>query len=258
MFKDIDLSPFPAEREEKLKEIYRFSLFESLRYRSNLWMHTHRVLWLLDELIPIAQKYLDFDVEKARILALVHDDAEMITGDIQAGVKARMTPEELSKVEQNEKEALELLAERYPEIIHGYNYKELLYHSVNKDCIEAKIVSYVDKIDAQCESLHEVLSGNITLLRSVIFYTNTFASFPKKFPELAELMKSKESALTYLADVVSYDNVKDNRYTLLNKPWTEESILLETDFPFFNTWKKIVIEKGHKDWLLNDSTKIKL
>jgi hypothetical protein len=256
MFKDIDLSIFPQEREQNLKEIWRFNMFETMNYRSNNWMHAHRVLWLVEELLPLAQKHIKIDVEKARILSLVHDDAEMITGDVQAGHKARMTAEELKKIEYAEEQALEQLAMKYPKEVHGYNYKELLLHSVRKDCIEAHFVSYLDKIDAQCESLHEVLSGNILFLRSVMFYVNVLTLFSKKFPDLAPLLASKDSTLTYLTDVVSPEKVENKRYASLNKLWTKESILIETDFPFYNTWKKIVIDNGHTDWLIEKSLKV--
>lgn len=253
MFQKIDLTIFPPEREKQLKEIYRYSMFETLMYRSNLWMHTHRVLWLVEDLLPLAQKHFNIDPEKARILALVHDDAEMITGDVQAGHKARMTKEELKEVEDSEARALETLAESYPKTVHGYVYKDLLAHALNKDCIEAQLVSYADKVDAQCESHHEILAGNISMLRSVNFYTNALTLFPNKFPDLVPLLQSKESPLTYLMDVVSPERVEIKRYTHLNKPHTKESLEIETDFPFYNTWRKLVKEKGGDegmDWML--------
>ena len=90
-FAPIDLSAFPAERERTLKSIYRYRMFETILYRSNLWMHSLRMLWLVEEMSSLAQKHLSVDIEKARAMALVHDDAEIITGDIQAGVKALMS-----------------------------------------------------------------------------------------------------------------------------------------------------------------------
>ncbi len=261
MFSQIKLDIFPAEREKKLKSIYRFSLFEKMMYRSNLWMHTHRVLWLVEELLPLAQTYLNIDPEKTRALALVHDDAEMITGDVQAGHKARMSKSELKKIDQSEEKALIQLSKKFPKNIHGFVYKDLLFHSLNKDCIEAQLVSYVDKIDAQCESLHEVFAGNISLLRSVMFYVNTLTLFPKKFPELSALITSKDSSFTYLMDVAHPDKSEIKRYTHLNKPHTKESIKIETDFPFYNTWRKIVIEKGGKegiDWLTKQKEFLKV
>lgn len=250
---DIDFSEFPAEREQKLKDIYRFSLFETFFYRSNLWMHTHRVFWLIEELLPVAQKYLQIDPEKTRVLALVHDDAEMITGDHQAGTKARMSTAELSQLDNEEEQAIGILSEKFPKQIHGYSYKELLLEALNKDSVEAQLVSYADKIDAQCESLHEVLAGNISALRSIMFYTCAFALFPKKLPKLEPLFENKESPLTYLTDVTTPEKAFSNNFIHLNKPHTEESLTKDTDFPFYNTWRRLVLEKGGnegKSWLL--------
>lgn len=251
MYKEIDLSVFPKDREEKLKQIYRYSYFDVVYYRSNLWMHTHRVLWLLEELIPIAKKSIDFDEEKARALALVHDDPEMLTGDIQAIEKQRMTKEEQAKMEEDDLRAIDEIAKQYPEFVNGYSYRELLRHSAKKDCIEAKLVSYVDKVDAYCESLHELYAGNLSLLRSVVFYANALPLFPLKFPELKGLLSSKESALTFLTDQISPGEIKFENYINLGKPHTKESLEINTDFPFYGTWKKIVAERGHLDWLID-------
>ena len=91
------------------------------------------------------------------------------------------------------------------------------------------------------------------MLRSVNFYTNALTLFPKKFPDLVPLLQSKESPLTYLMDVVNPERVEIKRYTHLNKPHTKESLEIETDFPFYNTWRKLVKEKGGDegmDWML--------
>lgn len=251
MFKEIDLSAFPPERQIELESIYRYNYFDVVFYRSNLWMHTQRVLWLLEELAPLAQKYLDFDLEKARTYALVHDDAEMITGDVQAITKLRMTADEQARHEEDEMIAIDKLAENYPKEVNGYSYKELLKNAAKKDSIEAKLVSYLDKLDAYCESLHEIYAGNISLLRSVIFYANALPLFPIKYPELKNLLSSKESPLTYLSDQISPGEIRVERYINLNKPHTKESLEIDADFPFYKTWKRIVIGKGKLDWLIN-------
>lgn len=253
MFKKIDLSVFPSEREQRLKEIYRFNAFDVLLYRSNLWMHSRRVLWLVEELLPLAQKYFEIDTEKTRILALVHDDAEMITGDIPAHEKNKMSEKETAEMECSEENAINFLTEKYPKSIHEYVYKDLLMHALKKDCIEAQLVSYADKLDAQCESIHEVLAGNISLLRSIFFYNNAFAAFPQKFPDLAPLLNDQTSSLTFLINTSSRSRVEIKNYTEFNKPFTKDSLETETDFPFYNTWRKIVIEKGSNEgleWLL--------
>ncbi len=247
--KEIDLTIFPAERKEKLEKIYRYQFFDKLFYRSNLWMHTHRVLWLLEEIAPLAQKYLTFDLEKARIYALVHDDAEMVTGDIQAIQKQRMSKEELQKHDENDLLVIANLVNKYPKIVHGYSYELLLKEAVSKDTVEAQLVSYLDKLDAFCESLHEMYAGNVSILRSVVFYSLILPTFPHKYPALKDLLSSKESPLTFIADMISPYKIEFENYANL-KPHTESSIQNTIDFPFYDTWKKIIVQRGKIDWLI--------
>lgn len=70
----------------------------------------------------IAEKILSgYDSKKAITLALIHDDAEMITGDIQLGHKQIMTLVQLKKIEENEKRAIEKLSQVFPKIVNGYD-----------------------------------------------------------------------------------------------------------------------------------------
>lgn len=247
--KEIDLSVFPTERKEKLQQIYRYKIFDKMFYRSNLWMHTHRLLWLLEEIAPLAQKYLNFDLEKARIYALVHDDAEMITGDIQSIQKQRMSEEELQKLEEDDLQAINNLVKKYPKMVHGYSYELLLKEAVYKDTIEAQLVSYIDKLDGFCESLHEIYAGNSSITRSIVFYSLIMPTFSYKYPALKELLSSKESPLTYITDMISPFEIKFENYSN-QKPYTESSIHKTFDFPFYATWKKVVIDHGKIDWLI--------
>lgn len=253
----IDLSIFPKEREEKLKNIKRYSYFDVMMYRTDLWMHTHRVSWLVEDIASIAQKYILFDLEKARALALVHDDAEMITGDVQAITKLFMNKSEKEAMENNEFSAIDTLAEKYPKEIDGYSYRDLLIHAVKKDCIEAQFVSYCDKVDAFCESLHEIYAGNNAFLRSIVFYALTMPTFSQKFPDLAPLVQSKESPFTYITDRIQPHNRPSADYEKLQHPHTEESIKTTLDFPFYKRWKEINIEHGHLDWLITQTEFLK-
>lgn len=213
-------------------------------------MHSHRVLWLLEEVAPLAKKHIKFDLEKARALALVHDDAEMVTGDIQAIVKARISKTELAKLERKELLAVKSLVKKFPKTINGYVYEDLLNHSAKKDCIEAQLVSYVDKMDAYCESLHEVYAGNISLIRSVIFYANLIPLYSKKFPALKPFLDSKDSPFTFIGDQISPYKIVAKKYSHLNKPFTKETVKLNNDFYFYKRWKEIVIKHGKIDWLI--------
>ncbi len=254
MFKEIDMSIFPKERQEKLDKIMRYSMFDKMYYRSSVYFHTKRILWLIEKIIPEAKKYLDFDEEKIRVLALVHDDAEIVTGDIQAGHKARMSKEELELIKQNELKAISKMIEDSPKEVSGYNYEELLKESAEKNSIEAKLVSYIDKMDGYCESLHDVFAGNICLIRSSLFYDNLITLFPYKFPELVPLLKNGKHPLLDITDRVSPLYIESKNYIHLNKPHTKESILIDTDLPFYNFWRQTILEhssEGGLDYLIN-------
>ncbi len=254
MFSPVNLTAFPLEREEKLKSIHRYSMFEVMYYRSNVWAHTQRVLLLVEELIPLAQKFLSFDSEKARAIALLHDDAEIVTGDFQAGIKSRMSEKELAVLQEQEEQAVAILSAKYPKKVGTYLYEELLFHAARKDCIEAKIVSYADKLDGYCESLHEVMAGNLTFITSVMFYTDIMSLFPIKEPILIDFFNSKDSSLTNWRERFSPMRVTAEIFKPFNKPHSRESILVDSNFPFYNLWRKMVIERRGEvgmSWLID-------
>jgi 5'-deoxynucleotidase YfbR-like HD superfamily hydrolase len=251
MFKPIDFSAFPKEREEKLKQIYRYSLFEHMMYRSSVWDHTHRVLWLAEEILPIAEKYLKLDVEKVRALALVHDDEEMITGDIPGGVKFAMSEEEKKKLLEKENIAADELAQKYPKEVHGYSYRALLKHSAHKDCLEAQLVSYLDKADAYGESLHELYAGNSGFLLSVVFYDRVLQTFAVRYPNLQPLLSAKGLTSALLLTPLPTNKIETKNYTHFNKAHSKESLLAETDIPFYNIWRRVILERGGEKYLLD-------
>jgi 5'-deoxynucleotidase YfbR-like HD superfamily hydrolase len=253
----IDLAVFPPEREQRLKEIFRFSLFKTALYRANLWEHEHRVSWLVEELAPLLASHLTFDAEKARTLALVHDDPELITGDVQAGRKAQMTKEQLAELDRAEEAAIAKIAEEYPKEINGFNYRELLLMALRKDTPEAQVVSYADKLDAYCESVHESLAGNYTIFTSMIFYGRFFAQVRARLPILASAFDAAVKSPLIDPFIVSPPDgveITVDDYRRFFGPYTEEAIKTDTGyFPFYDAWKQIVLAKGGeegKSWLL--------
>lgn len=237
------LKEFPEDREKKLRDIRRFSMFEVMFYRSTLWHHALRVYLMLDELLKMSGKKLpNLDFDKARVLALVHDDAEIITGDVQLGHKQRMSKRELKAVTDNEAKAIEKLSKIYPVQIGGYNYKDLLLSILQKDTIEAQLVSYADKLDAYCESLHEVFGGNISALRAVINYVGVLKDFDKKYPKLKPILNSKDSFLSTTDFYTDMWKVHRKDYIFLGKPHTKKSILKPTQFVLYNKWKEFIIK----------------
>ncbi|TSC94092.1 MAG: hypothetical protein CEN87_645 [Parcubacteria group bacterium Licking1014_1] len=237
------ISLFPKIRQEKLQAIKRYAMTEVFFYRSSLWHHGLRIAFMVDALAEITKEVLpEFDTKKARILALVHDDAEMITGDVQLGHKQLMTEVQLAEIERNELKAIEVLSQEFPSEVMGYNYQQLLLHALHKDCVEAQLVSYLDKVDAYSEAMHEVLGGNISGLRSVIGYVDTIRIIKQKYALIAPIFERKDVPLLNIGLRTDMRRVHWRNYTHLNKPHTPESILVETEFSFYNSWKELVLK----------------
>jgi len=85
------------ERVRELSSIGRYNMYQSF-YRSSILQHAQRVEWRLLELAPLLDT--SFALERARILAQIHDDREIPTGDIQAGHKAVMSQQMLANIDK--------------------------------------------------------------------------------------------------------------------------------------------------------------
>ena len=238
LFKD-----FPKEREEGLKKLYRYSAFDVMFYRSNLWTHAHRVSWLTEDITPVALKYFKkFDGEKARILALVHDDAELITGDIQSRAKARASKKDKLKWERSEARAIKELSSRYPKYVGSYRYGELLTEALEKSTPESWVVTFADKLDAYCEGLHEVFAGNFSLLQCILFYPRMLGFLDRKFPKLTPFLYDRTSPLVDVERYLHVPLIKSKRYAHAGKPHTKKTITLSSTLPFYDRWRALVIK----------------
>jgi len=236
---------FPGRRAQ-LEKIERFNAFDTMLYRTNDWIHSLRVRWIVEELLPLAKRrFKRFDAERAVCLALVHDDAEIITGDVQAGHKAMMSKRALGKVHDAERRAITIFAKRYPVKVNGkYEYGKLLLEAFEKKTLEAQFVSYADKMDAAGEGLHELYAGNFSFLRSVIFYTDLFARAEKKFPKLKPMLHDHASIFTDLKKYLEEHWVKAAKYKSFGKPYTERSLKIPSQFPLYNEWRRITLKRG--------------
>ncbi len=96
------------------------------------------------------------DIRKILILCLIHDDVEILIGDLQSVNRLKMTEEQIRAIDENEEVAIEKISEQFPETIAGYIYKDLLFEIFRKNTLEAQIVKYLDHIDGFCEALHEI------------------------------------------------------------------------------------------------------
>lgn len=234
------------KREENLIKIKRYHKFKVMFYRTNNLIHSKRVLFLLEEILPIIKSlYHDFDEKKARLIALHHDDYEIVLegGDIPLQYKLMMNEEELSSLLQKELLAIDMLVKSYPKKIKGYEYKQLLLHAVFKDCIEAQVISLVDKIDGYCEAIHEVLAGNVVFLEPIINYNlKTFNNLIGKYPLITEVFELKDDWFDYRIVVDLKEFFEDG--LIGTKPHTIETIKKKTIIPQYEKWKEITIKNS--------------
>ncbi|KKQ87896.1 MAG: hypothetical protein UT09_C0008G0001, partial [Parcubacteria group bacterium GW2011_GWF2_38_8] len=197
-FQPIVLHGFDG-REEELGRIKRYIHEKTpvMYYRTTDIIHSRRVLWHLEEalsdIVLIYEK--KFDVDFARTLALVHDDVEIITGDVQLRDKEKMTKKELESLAKREREAIPKIVEMYSAIANGYDYEVLLYAAKDKTRLEAQFVSFFDKFDGAGEAWHELWAGNNYFLTPAggsdgdKGYIRRLGEFVVKYPDMVKFFQ---------------------------------------------------------------------
>ncbi len=239
-------------REQGLRKVVRYHIYSPMYYRSNLFTHSKRVLWLLQSVLPLAEEVFggSFDSTKAQLMAVVHDDPEIVMGDIQAGHKNKMSAQQLAEIARQEHEAVEKMAERYPYSVLGYTYADLLRESQKVNTLESKLLKYADRFDAFGEALHEVYAGNKAFTTQVIdknsgpidfpttFYQLWLPAFPQKNPEFKILFAKKHPLFTIPDEFNMHDVVKTG------SPHSPDSITRDFSFAPYNTWKNCIIKNN--------------
>jgi hypothetical protein len=242
-------------REKDLEKKERYHTFDLMFYRTNLLVHSNRVPLILEEFLPTAVSvYPNFDVKLARLVSKFHDDYEMVMkrGDVPLLLKLMMNGEEHSLLKQEEIAAARLLSKFYgnPKI-EGYQYQDLLMHAILKDCPEAQLHSFCDKLEGYCEALHEVLAGNTVFLEPVINYNaKTFNDLSGNFPLIKEIFKGQQLFNFLAADLKPYFNY-GRMGAFLHTP---ESIMKETRIFHYELWKKITLSMPGGIELLTKNT----
>ena len=247
-----------TNRDRDLRAVTRYSLYKVMLYRSNLFTHAHRTATLVRAINPLAVKILgpSYNPLKAELIALVHDDAEIEFGDIQAGNKSKMTAAQLSKVRQAEEQAIEKVAARFPKTIAGYTYKTLLQEAADYSSPEAQVVCYADKYDALGEALHEIFAGNYyftthvttqdgTIPTPTEYYASFFSGYRDKFPAMQALM-AKPFAM--FEPVVNRDY---SRAVKNGKPYTANDIAQPSSDHHYETWRTLILA-GSISEVVND------
>ncbi len=242
MIKDICFTGFTG-REEALDMIKRFgeARWDVMFYRTTVLSHSRRIAFLLDNIAAYAKEVYGtcFRASLALILALVHDDAEIVTGDVQLYRKERMTPEQRQAHDAGEIAAIDVLTRRWPDRIASFNYRWLLLAAKEKSCLEAQLVSYLDKLDGMCEALHEVFAGNKRFVGPAENYANVrMPQFPRQYPLLAPIIPG-EHPLLRSVPFIDAQKIAQN-----GKPHTAESVVQPTGISHYDRWKELTIQNA--------------
>jgi hypothetical protein len=248
-----ELKEFPG-RETGLRKITRYHIYHPMFYRTNDWSHARHVHWI----VRFLGRFATFDQIRAEAMALVHDDAELLIGDEQAGNKAKMEPEQLAAIESKEREAIDALAKRFPATLGGYPYRGLLLEAIGRKSPEAQLVQFADKFDAFGEALHEITAGNLRFATNVIteygtitippaFYAGYFERFAAKYPDLAFLTEGSGKTLD-LETCASADwKTLATQGTLHNRKSLAQPTILQP----YNLWKEILLTHADEEEIKN-------
>jgi 5'-deoxynucleotidase YfbR-like HD superfamily hydrolase len=234
-------------RDADLRAIERYNLYKVMYYRTNLEIHSKRVASQVLELSSKLHEIFgnEFLPDRAITTALVHDDAEIVFGDVQAGNKSKMTEAQLAEVVEAEKVAIAKIGERLPKSVGEYVYTDLLQSMADVTTTEAKIVKFIDKYDAFGEALHEVYGGNQCFTTNVVneygtipippdYYVSWITKFHAEEPELA-------SRLKMVALIFAIPETLDwKELSRTSKPHTRESLSVPTGYAHYDWWKNVI------------------
>ena len=255
---NIDFTGF-NQRKENLDKIIRYHSYNPMFYRTTDYFHSIKVFYLVKTILPKVKKVFgnSFDENKALILSLVHDDAEIITGDIQSGQKAVMPKEKLEQVKEEEKTAIEKLSKKFPKTIEGYNYQELLLEIYFNNTLESQVVKYLDHIDALGEAYHEIYAGNKAFITNVIhpnwgkielpheYYVTRFNKYKIKYPLIEKIISDEAPFLNFytipnIAEVIS-----------ASTPHSKENLNKNTGNIIYDWWKNVLLNNLNDEELKN-------
>jgi len=252
---DIDFTWF-IWREEDLRKIYRYSNFEDFYYRSNVYIHCLRLFYIVQWHREVVEKlFPEIDFNKVLVLTLIHDDAEILIWDFQSANRLICSQEDLDNLDLNEKNAIKVLATKFPVEIIWYNYKQLLQEVFEYEWLEAQLVKFFDHLDWLYEALHEYFAGNTCVTiqpetkywKPVLpfdYYINLFKKADQKYPLLASVFRQDYDFYTPF-------NLNFKRMDFewnVDNYWPHICSSIKTDFeyPLYDFWKNTILESWEK------------
>lgn len=234
-----------VKRDYDLKKVKRYHKFKVMFYRTDLLTHSRRVQGIVGGLLPEAISiYPGLDGKLALLISKFHDDFEMVSerGDVPLQLKLLMNGSELSILKQEEIAAAEYLSKAYGNPrVGGYLYKDLLMHSILKDCPEAQLHSFADKIDGYCEALHEIFAGNLCFLEPVINYqAKTFNNLLDHFPLISRVFAEGNGFFHFpVIELASY--FYTGQTSSVARLHTPTGVIIPTGITHYDLWRKVTL-----------------
>ena len=227
--------------EEDLRRIKRWGKFKVVFYRTNLEIHTKRIIAILEELLPfIITIYPDLDIYKLFLLVWFHDAPEFFTGDVSTQTKLIMSDGQLKELSDKELIAIEILSDMYPVEILGYSIKELMLEAKEKKTLHAQLASYIDKTEGFCDALHHALAGHGAFIEPVWNYSlEVFGHIHTKYPLLKPLF---DSGHDFFKKHIGCLNDYFGSGSIAPCLHTHETVARKTGFPHYEVWKKVTIK----------------
>lgn len=253
---DIDFTWFEW-REKALRSIYRYSNFKDFYYRSDLYTHSLRIFYtILSQWDFIIQMFPNVSLKKTLVMALVHDDVEILIWDFQSANRLNLDQETLDILDNRESEGIKTLSKKFPRHLDSYIYETLLTEIFEYSSTEAQLVKFFDHLDAFWEALHEYFAGNQYVVTQVVvdddkivlpfdYYINMFQKAEDKYLLLKDLLRKKQDYYTPFS--LDFERI-DFEWTVKQySPHTRESIKKEYPYEFYNFRKDAVLESKENE-----------
>lgn len=215
-------------REDALKEVFRFST-HTMFYRQNLEMHKFCCKAVGKKFLNEVQKeglFLDIKLEDLLNYLEVHDDIEIITGDLGSHLKASMSDYEKTFWKRMEYSSIIPLNMRYGDQV-DFDYIQNLIMSLEKDCTVSQLGSYIDKlVGFGLETIHEILANNQSLIKDGVDrrYIGILTELPTKLPYMADFFEKNKNGTNFTTSTVLTEVSSDLSRIILNHPFSEHTI----------------------------------
>lgn len=244
-------------RDERLRNVIRYRSYPTMFYRTNLAMHSKRVVWQTMALLNMfpADVQATLDEEKIILTAWVHDDHEIIMGDRQSASDWHMTTNQFSELYQKEVAAVDEVCKLFPETIGTYAYRDILHEAVQVETLASQIVKLADKIEGSGEALHELFAGNTVFSQRMIdpdyhkenahpeeYYGQYFDALWDKLPLLSPFSSFLTPPLVSATAPYAFAKTSAAR-----SPHTRASLDIPTGYAPYDYWKRNILSRATPD-----------